>query len=155
VVRLPPYFESFNKRVVKAPKLYFTDVGLATYLLGIEEASQVARDPLRGSLFENLVVMELIKARVHRGREAGVYFVRDHKGNEIDALLARGRDLVPIEIKSAATFHRSMLEKLDLFRRWAGDRVVASHVVYASETSQSVGIHELTSYRRAADIALA
>jgi predicted AAA+ superfamily ATPase len=149
VLRLQPYFENFNKRFVKAPKLYFTEVGLATYLLGLEKPEQVARDPLRGALFENMVMIELIKARLHRGREPGLYFVRDHKGTEIDGLLTRGRDLVPIEIKAAATFHRSMTGKLDLLRRWAGERVTESHVVYGGEASQQIGTHTLTSYRHA------
>lgn len=153
IIRLQPYFENFNKRLVKTPKLYFTEVGLATYLLGIENAEQMQRDPLRGGLFENLVIMELYKARMHRGREAGLYFIRDHKGNEIDALLCRGRDLVCVEIKSAQTFHASMANKLDLFRRWAGERVIESHVVYAGDQEQSFGVHQLLPYGHASRIA--
>jgi predicted AAA+ superfamily ATPase len=152
VIRLQPYFENFNKRLVKSPKLYFTEVGLASYLLGLEEPAQVSRDPLRGGLFENLVVMELIKARVHRGRESGVYFVRDRKGNEVDALVTRGRDLVPVEIKSAETFHSSMTSKLDLYRKWAGTRVVGSHVIYGGDVGQSVREHTLTPFRRAFEV---
>ncbi len=155
VLRLQPYFESFNKRLVKAPKLYFTEVGLVSYLLGLERPEQVSRDPLRGALFENLVVMELVKARVHRGREPGIYFVRDRKGNEVDALVTRGRDLVPVEIKSAATFHASMTSKLDLYRRWANERVVESCVVYGGDASQKIGDHCLKGFRRAFEIAAA
>ncbi len=153
VIRLQPYFENFNKRLVKTPKLYFTEVGLATYLLGIETSEQLSRDPLRGGLFENLVIMELLKARMHRGREPGLYYLRDHKGNEIDALLTRGRDLVSVEIKSAQTFHPSMANKLNLFRRWAGPRAVESHVVYAGAQEQAFGENRLTPYTRAARIA--
>ena len=78
VFRLNPYFENFGKRVIKSPKLYFTDVGLATYLLDIENSSQLNRDPLRGALFENLVILELMKYRLNQGKEPNLYFYRDN-----------------------------------------------------------------------------
>ncbi len=153
VVRLQPYFENFNKRIVKAPKLYFTEVGLATHLLGLEETSQIARDPLRGGLFENMVIMELFKARLHAGRTPNIYYLRDQHGSEVDAIVARGRDLVPVEIKSSQTFHREMTRKLDLVRQWAGDRVCESHVVYAGSNAQTIGAHHLTPFTQAWTIA--
>lgn len=115
VFRLPPYFENFGKRLIKSPKLYFTDTGLLCYLLGIETEEQVLRDPLVGSLFENLVVLECLKARYHQGKEAGLYFFRDSNGNEIDLLQAAGRSLHGIEIKSASTFHESFKKSLKHF----------------------------------------
>ena len=153
VFRLPPYFENFNKRWVKTPKLYFTEPGLATYLLGIETSAQLSRDPLRGGLFENLVIMELYKARVHRGRDPGLYFVRDRQGNEIDALLTRGRELIAVEIKSAQTYHSQMATKLNLLRRWVSPRPVEGYVVYGGEGEQAIGENHLVPYLRTATIA--
>jgi len=112
VFKLSPYFENFGKRVIKAPKYYFVDTGLLAYLLGIEKASQVARDPLIGQMFENLVVMECVKARTNQGRLPGLYFYRDSNGNEADILFQDGRDLVAIEIKSSSTYQSGFLKAL-------------------------------------------
>ena len=112
VFKLSPYFENFGKRVIKAPKYYFVDTGLLAYLLGIEKATQVARDPLIGQMFENLVVMECVKARTNQGRLPGLYFYRDSNGNEADILFQDGRDLVAIEIKSSSTYQSGFLKAL-------------------------------------------
>ena len=117
VFRLRPWFANVGKRFVKTPKIYFADVGLASYLLGIESAAQLARDPLRGNLFENMVVADLVKARTNAGRDPALYFVRDSKGFEVDALYALGRDLRPMEIKSARTFDASFTKNLATFRK--------------------------------------
>jgi predicted AAA+ superfamily ATPase len=116
VFRLPPYHRNFGKRVVKAPKIYFTDTGLLCYLLGIEEARQVTRDPLVGGLFENLVVLEALKARYNAARTPGLSFFRDSNGNELDLLLDSGRELRGIEIKSASTYNASFKKNLNWFR---------------------------------------
>ena len=115
VFRLPPYFENFGKRVIKSPKYYFTDTGLACFLLGIEKASQVTRDPLLGGLFENLVVLEVLKQRYNAGSVANLYFFRDSQGLEIDLLHPSGVDLTGIEIKSAATWHPGFKKSLKRF----------------------------------------
>lgn len=86
IYRLPPYFDSFGKRAVKSPKIYFCDVGLVAYLLGIETVEQMSRDPLRGNLFENLVVNELMKARFNRGFDPRLYFYQVTGRNEIDVI---------------------------------------------------------------------
>ena len=114
--KLPPYFENFGKRAIKSPKLYFTDVGLLCYLLGIREAGQVTRDPLVGGIFENLVVMECVKARYNRGEPADFWFFRDSNGNEVDLVWQDGRALAAAEIKSASTFSMSLLKGLGRFR---------------------------------------
>lgn len=115
IFKLPPWFENIGKRVIKSPKYYFTDVGLLAYLLDISKPEQVTRDPLVGNLFENLVVMEAIKTRYNQGQDANLYFLRDSHGNEIDLLLRRGRQMMGIEIKSAATWHGSFTKNLDRF----------------------------------------
>jgi predicted AAA+ superfamily ATPase len=115
VVKLPPYFENFGKRVVKSPKYFFTDVGLLAYLLGLETPSQVLRDPLLGSIFENLVVVEVLKQRYNSGYDANLYFFRDSNGNEIDLLCKTSNGLVGIEIKTASTWHGKFAEQLVRF----------------------------------------
>ena len=115
VVKLPPYFENFGKRVVKSPKYYFTDVGLLAYLLEIETPNQVARDPLIGSLFENLIVIEILKGRYNRGLAENLYFFRDSNGNEVDLICKTTQGLVGIEIKSSATWHNQFAKQLVKF----------------------------------------
>jgi predicted AAA+ superfamily ATPase len=100
---LRPHFSNFNKRLVKTPKLYFLDTGMAAWLLGIRERGQIAFHAQRGALFENLVVTEFLKGRFNRGQQAGLHFWRDSKGLEVDLLLDDGISLTPVEIKSGQT----------------------------------------------------
>lgn len=100
---LEPYHANIRKRLVKTPKLFFYDTGVACRLLGIENEKQLARDPLRGGLFENLVVLEALKHGLHRGLRVELSFYRDNVGNEVDLLYGRGADAVPIEVKAGAT----------------------------------------------------
>ena len=104
VFELPPYFANLTKRVIKSPKVYFTDTGLAAHLVGIHTKDQALRDPLRGFLYENLIVTEILKIRLNHGLRPGIFFYRDTHGNEVDLLVQEDRILTPIEIKSAATF---------------------------------------------------
>ncbi len=100
---LDPYHANIRKRLVKTPKLYFYDVGLAAYLLGIENSTQVATHPLRGNLFENLVLTEILKHRFNSGKRTNLSFYRDSGGNEVDVLIEVGGKTIPIEIKSGQT----------------------------------------------------
>jgi hypothetical protein len=115
IFRLPPYFENFGKRVIKTPKIYFTDTGLLCYLLGIERVDQVGRDPLIGNMFENLVVLEALKARYNQGLTPNLYFYRDNQGHEIDLLHKQSSELLGIEIKSASTWNASFKKALQHF----------------------------------------
>lgn len=101
--RLQPFFRNISKRLVKTPKLYFYDVGLAAHLMGIGSADQVRTHPLRGALFENLVVVEALKFFLQRGPAPRLFFYRDSNGNEADLVIDLGRGLVPVEVKSAET----------------------------------------------------
>lgn len=103
VFRLQPYHENYNKRIVKMPKLYFYDTGLAVALLGVENPDQLALHPFRGNLFENMIVGDFLKRRFNAGKSNNLFFWRDNVGNEIDLLLARGDIRIPIEIKSGKT----------------------------------------------------
>jgi uncharacterized protein len=114
---LPPWFANIRKRLTKSSKLYFVDVGLAAWLLGLETPEQVERDPLRGSLYENLLIMETVKIIRNRGKQPQLFFYRDAKGNEVDLLISTaGREFTAIEIKSAATFNPDFLRGLRAFR---------------------------------------
>lgn len=118
--KLPPYFENFGKRVIKSPKYYFTDVGLLCFLLGIRMPEQISRDPLVGAMFENLVIMECLKAQANRGDMPALYYYRDSHGNEVDLLVPEGRTLHAAEIKSAHTFSDRLLQGLRKFRAQSG-----------------------------------
>jgi len=115
VFQLRPWHANISKRQIKTPKLYFYDVGLASYLLGIEKESHVNRHPLRGNLFENMVVIEVLKYRYHRGRRSNLYFWRDAKGNEVDLLLESGAGIAAVEIKSGATISSDYFKGLRTF----------------------------------------
>jgi len=115
IFRLHPYFANIGKRVTKSPKLYFTEVGLAAYLLGIENPSHVTRDPLRGGLFENMVIADLLKTRLNQGCDPGLFYLRDDKGFEIDLLVKQGRSLMPLEIKSSMTFNPDFIKPIRVF----------------------------------------
>ncbi|GAB1418615.1 ATP-binding protein [Bacteroidales bacterium] len=105
IFRLQPFYHNFGKRVIKTPKLYFIEPGLACYLLGIENESQLARDPLLGGLFENMVVVEAVKARFNQGLDSNLYFFRDSNHNEVDLLYKKGNELFPVEIKASMTWN--------------------------------------------------
>jgi len=115
VFLLRPWHVNISKRQIKSPKLYFHDVGLASYLLGAENETHINRHPLRGNLFENLVIIEALKYRYHRGRRSNLYFWRDGKGNEIDLLIERGPDVTAVEIKAGATINRDFFKGLHAF----------------------------------------
>ena len=128
IYKLEPYFENFGKRVIKSPKYYFTDVGLLCYLLGIENQSQIKRDPLVGNIFENLVVIECLKSRFNQGKMPHLYFFRDSNQKEIDILFQDGRDLVAIEIKSAATFNHALVKNIQLIKETI--KLKKSYLIY-------------------------
>lgn len=136
IFQLPPWYANISKRLIKTPKIYFWDVGLAAYLLGLEEEKQVSRDPLRGNLFENMVVAEMFKQYYHYGKRPRLSFYRDSSGNEVDLVLERGQDLFPIEIKSGQTVSKQFFQGLNRFSGVVGDRIKRGVVVYAGESKQ-------------------
>jgi len=130
VFELPPFFENIRKRLVRSPKIYFTDVGLAAFLLGIHTGEQASRDPLRGNLFENLVVAEIVKGALNRGIRPEIYFYRDSHGNEVDLLIREKGWLTPVEIKSSGTFSTDFVKGLENFRGLGIKRVASGSVLY-------------------------
>ena len=133
VFELPPFFENIQKRVIKSPKIFFTDVGLAAFLLGIHTAQQAFRDPLRGSLYENLVIADIVKCALNKGIRPEIYFFRDSHGNEVDLLIREKGLLTPVEIKSAATFSKDFVKQLEWFQTLGIKRVTAGAVLYNGE----------------------
>lgn len=141
VFRLPCHYKNFGKRLLKTAKIYFTDVGLAASLIGIRDVSQVAYNPLLGSLFENLVVVEALKYRMNRGEMRGLYYWRDQQGLEVDLLIEDGSALKPIEIKSSRTYDLSMCANLQKFAK-LNEQIVSPTVIYAGEMDATIkGVH--------------
>ena len=138
---LPPHHVNFSKRLIKSPKLYFYDTGLLCWLLGVQEADQLATHPLRGSLFETMVVTELVKTRLNRGGRAAFHFWRDSNGNEVDVIADVGVKLMPIEIKSGQTLNREFFVGLERWVALAGDRAASPALIYGgTETHERKGI---------------
>jgi predicted AAA+ superfamily ATPase len=133
--RLQPYHKNFNKRLVKSPKLYFYDTGLVCSLLGIQDASQVGVHYLKGALFENQVINEIIKRDFNQGVRRYPYFWQDSRGKEIDCLIVDGEVITPIEIKSGKTISNSYFENLNYWRRLAGVSEDKGYVVYGGNNS--------------------
>lgn len=128
--RLPPHHRNFNKRLVKTPKVYFLDTGLAAWLLGIETAQQLATHPLRGALFETWVVSEYLKARWNRGLPSNLSFWRDRSGREVDLVIDKGVKLRPVEIKSGATVSRDAFRGLERWCELAGTEATKPTLIY-------------------------
>ncbi|TVR04170.1 MAG: ATP-binding protein [Spirochaetaceae bacterium] len=132
---LQPHFENFNKRLIKAPKLYFYDTGLAARLLGIRSPAELAVHSLRGHLFETFVVAEFVKARLHGGERPRLSYWRNNTGLEVDLIEESGERLLPLEIKSGATLNREFFANLERWAALAGERAGPSRLVYGGETS--------------------
>ncbi len=130
VFKLPPYHYNINKRLIKSPKLYFYDTGLACFLLGIEKPEQLMRDPLRGAIFENMVVVEFLKKRLNLGLDSNLYFFRDSHQNEVDLIIRQGTRLVPIEIKSSQTYNPDFLKGIRYLRNLLPDLVDKPELIY-------------------------
>ena len=109
--RLPPFFSNFRKRLIKMPKLYFYDTGLACWLLGIRDEKQLKTHPLRGAIFETWVISEIIKHRTNQGLTGGVHFYRDRQGYEIDLLIEMTEGITALEVKAGQTVTPDALEK--------------------------------------------
>ena len=145
--QLPPYFTNIGKRLVKTPKLYFYDTGLACYLLNIENEIQLSTHPLRGNLFENMVINEAVKSRYNRGKDSNIYFYRDKSGNEVDLVCSNGDKLDAYEIKSAQTFTPEYFKSINYIKKLFGDKIAHSTVIYDGEQCNNSTEHGLINFR--------
>jgi hypothetical protein len=145
--RLQPYHRNFNKRLVKSPKLFFYDTGVACSLLGIREEDQVQLHYMKGSLFENLIINEFIKRNFNRGENRQPYFWQDNHGKEIDCLLVNGDRVTPIEVKSGKTMSTSYFDNLKYWRSLADLPDDRGYVVYGGDQSMQTSAGALISWR--------
>lgn len=133
ILRLPPFHRNIGKRLVKSSKIYFSDTGLLCFLLGISTPEQLAVHPLRGSIFENFVVLEFFKAAYHSGKSPQLYFYKDKSQREVDILVDHGSHLSAYEVKSARAYHEGFFATLDYLKKLLGDEVQNRCVVYDGE----------------------
>lgn len=143
---LSPYFANINKRLTKTPKIYFYDTGVLCYLLGIENMSQLAVHPLRGAVFENLAVIELLKQRLNDARTSNLYFYRENRGREADIIRTDGSMMDVFEVKSSRTFNKTFVKNLDYLKNEFGDKIRNSAVIYDGDfiPPSTINIRELT-----------
>jgi predicted AAA+ superfamily ATPase len=151
VMRLPPYHRNFGKRLVKTPKLYFLDVGLMAWLLGIRDAATIETHASRGALFETYVVSELVKQRFNAGRPADLYFWRDNVGHEVDVLYETPQGLQAVEIKSGSTFASDWPAAACKWQKFAGDEALPPLIVYGGQGGHTREACRVIGWRELAD----
>ncbi|MDP1727226.1 MAG: ATP-binding protein [Bacteroidota bacterium] len=132
--RLQPFYKNLGKRITQMPKLYFYDTGLCCSLLELETESHVNTHPLRGALFENLMILELLKQRLNNGQRSNLFFWRDRTGNEVDVLLEQSSQVIPVEIKTSATFNADYLKGIRFWNKLNPD-TMKSYLIFTGKTS--------------------
>lgn len=142
--QLRPHYQNYNKRLVKMPKLYFYDVGIASALLGITSAEQLIAHQHKGALFENLIITDLIKQRLNLGMPPDIYFWRDQHGHEVDCLLEKASELMAIEIKAGKTINSNYFTELNYWRKISGQQ--KSMVIYGGDQDQHRVTHTVLSW---------
>jgi predicted AAA+ superfamily ATPase len=146
VFLLRPHHQNFNKRLVKQPKLYFYDTGLASHLLGLHKSEDLVSHYMRGALFENFVVADLIKQRYNQGRESNLNFWRDNHGHEVDVVISAGENLIPLEIKSSQTISSEQFKSLSYWYELTGKKN-DGYLVYAGNASQERTMGRVMSWK--------
>ncbi len=139
VVVLRPYFANVGKRLVKTPKVYFTDVGTLCYLAGLKDAAHALAGPMNGAIMETAVVNEVIRTLTHQGREPHVYFWRTSTGTEVDLVVDTGQRLVPIEVKLSATPNRAMARGIEVFRKDFPKQATQGYVIHSGDIQLALG----------------
>lgn len=134
---LPPYYENFSKRLIKSPKLFFYDTGLVCSLLGLRRADLVESFYMRGNLFENLIVSEVLKHYYHRGQQAPCYYWQDKTGREVDLLIETDTGLLPLEVKAGMTLNKAHFDQLSYWNKLSGNPSSNSYVVYGGSLKQT------------------
>jgi predicted AAA+ superfamily ATPase len=153
ITLVQPYYKNFSKRLIKSPKLYFIDTAIAVALLGIETPEQLPTHPLYGALFENLIIMELIKTRSNAGKANNVYFWRDAQGHEVDALLEFHDHMRAVEIKSTQTVTKGLLKSLMQWEQLAHEYITfKSFLVHGGNDNDTWIDTELVSWRTCSKI---
>jgi len=139
IILVPPYFENFGKRLVKSPKVYWGDSGMACHLLGIQTQAELERSPFLGAIFEGFVASEILKSQINRGHRKELYCFRDQQGLEVDFLVPQpNAKFWIVEAKASRTVQSSMAKPLESLKKAAGDRVTRSLIVHRSSRNQPV-----------------
>ena len=144
---LPPFFTNTRKRLTKSPKIYFNDTGLASYLLDIDTSELLYRDKMRGQLFENMIVMECLKAIYNKSKSNCIYFYRDSNGNEVDILIKNKDKYDLLEVKSSKTFHPDFLKGISSFERAFPELVGQKHVIYTGENLREISGVKISNFK--------
>lgn len=151
---LQPYHNNLGKRLVKSPKLYFHDTGIACSLLNIEKQQQVATHYLRGNLFENLILSELIKTRYNQGKLSNLYFWRDKSGHEIDCISEDVDKEIAIEIKSSKTITTDFFKNINYWNQLTQNTPKDSYIVYGGEKEQKRSVGNVISWKNLTELSL-
>lgn len=149
---LQPHHKNFNKRLVKTPKLYFTDTGIAAYLLGIQNKKQLQTHYAKGALFENMMVADMMKNRLNRNERPRLYFWRDNTGNEIDLLAEDGSRLKPVEIKAGKTINDDFFRGLNYYNRLSKGKPSHSYLLYGGDEDQKRKQGNVVSWKNVTEI---
>lgn len=139
VIILRPYYANIGKRLIKSPKVYFTDTGLLCYLVGLRDTEHAASGPMGGAIFENLVISDLYKTYLHRGEEPAMYYWRTVAGSEVDVIIETQSGLVPLEIKLSQTPRLEMAKELHAFQRDFKENALPGYVIYPGNTALPLG----------------
>ena len=146
--RLHPYYSNIGKRLSKTPKIYFYDVGLAAWLLGIRNADDLKLHPLRGQLFENMIVVEFIKKAMNRGDVPSVYFYRDRSQHEVDVIVENSLSIDAYEIKSGKTYHKDWENNLDYLQNILNEKLHSSSILYDGENERQGLKNAVLNYKK-------
>jgi len=152
IFQLPPFHANINKRLTKSRKLYFYDVGLASNLLRIQQPDQLENHPLRGALFENLVIADIVKSRRHKGLMDNFFFYRDSNQNEVDLVIDDLQTLDVLEIKSSETFNTNLLKGLNHIRKVLPEKIRKSFLCYAGQQELPFKEHQLVHYSKVSEL---
>lgn len=147
VYLLPPFFTNTRKRLTKSPKIYFTDCGLAAYLLDIDSPQTLNRDKMRGHLFENMVIIDYLKRAYNAGRNGSLYFYRDSNGTEVDLLIKNGNTYDCYEIKSSSTFHPDFTKGIRSFEKAYPELTGSKNLIYTGEDLPEINGISIKNFR--------
>lgn len=145
---LPPFYENIGKRLVKSPKIYFHDTGLLCSLLSIETEQQLAVHPLRGEIFENMVINNVFKGFVNKGKTPQLFFYRDRSQHEVDLVVQTALGYEAYEIKSSTTFSKSYFDGIVYLKSLLKEKLLGSGVVYAGDDETRTQENGILNYRR-------
>jgi len=148
VMRLMPYHQNFGKRLVKTPKLYFLDVGLMTWLLGITASTSLETHAMRGAIFETYIVSELIKQRYNQGQPNNLFFWRDNVGHEIDIIYETDTGLQTVEIKSGSTFAQDWPNAIKKWQKFSDNQTLTPQIIYGGNQSYARDDYQVISWKQ-------